>query len=91
MARVLQKKSAARVSKEPEFQELDKLLRRLEDRLKSQSVSLKETEFDKQWNDGQRDGTSTAADSTQGPLKRNFYLDEVLNIAGDLSDEFQDN
>ena len=91
VARVLQKKSAARVSKEPEFQELDKLLRRLEDRLKSQSVSLKETEFDKQWNDGQRDGTSTAADSTQGPLKRNFYLDEVLNIAGDLSDEFQDN
>jgi carboxyl-terminal processing protease len=91
VARLLQKKSTARVSKEPEFQELEKLLRRLEDRLQSQSVSLKESEFDKQWNDGQRDGTSMAADPTQGPLKRNFYLDEVLNIAGDLSDEFQDN
>ncbi len=86
----LQKKSAARVAKDPQFQDLEKLLRRLEGRLQSQSVSLKESEFDKQWKEGQRDGTSLAADDRREPLKRDFYLDEVLSIAGDLSDEFPD-
>jgi hypothetical protein len=51
---------------------------------------LKESEFDKQWKEGQRDGTSLAADDRREPLKRDFYLDEVLSIAGDLSDEFPD-
>jgi carboxyl-terminal processing protease len=79
----LQRLSEARVKKSTDFQQVTADIERYLEQQKAGEVSLVETEFMKAWQ--QASENSAASDRKGVGITRDFYLDEVLAIAADLT------
>jgi carboxyl-terminal processing protease len=79
----LQRLSEARVKKSRDFQQLTDDIERYLEQQKAGEVSLVETEFMKAWQQGSKE--SAVSERKPAGITRDFYLDEVLAIAADLT------
>lgn len=79
----LQRLSEARMKKSSDFQQAAEKIDRYLEQLKSGEISLVEAEFVKGWQ--QASGKDAASDRKGVGIERDFYLDEVLAIAADLT------
>jgi carboxyl-terminal processing protease len=85
--REVKKKSEARLANDKGFGEVRKAIEAMDRRMRGKGVPLREADFAKYWKEEQP-GSEAAPSRIQEPsLKRDFYLNEVLGIAADLSDE----
>jgi carboxyl-terminal processing protease len=79
----LQRLSAARVERSKDFQQVTDDIERYLERQKAGEISLVEADFMKAWQEAS--GKSAASDRKGVGIERDFYLDEVLSIAADLT------
>jgi len=79
----LQRLSATRVEKSKDFQQVTDDIERYLERQKAGEISLVEADFMKAWQEAS--GKSAASDRKGVGIERDFYLDEVLSIAADLT------
>ena len=82
----LRKQSETRVKKSEDFQKVVKASELYEGRKRDGKVSLVEAEFAKQWK-AAGDGSSNTAEKQRNGIVRDYYLDEVMNIAADFVKE----
>ncbi len=76
---VLKRKSGARIAADKGFRQVQRVIQRQAEILRDGGVALNEEEFTKQWK---------AMNSDSDLLeKQDFYLNEALNIAADLTEE----
>jgi carboxyl-terminal processing protease len=84
----LRQQSQARVAVNDEFKKLAGDIERYERRKKEKTLSLVETEFERQWNEGKaaedEEKKLEEMESHKRPVvKRDFYFDEAMNVTVD--------
>ncbi len=84
----LRDRSRARTSGHEEFQKLEKDIARYQRRKDEKTISLVETEFERQWNEGKaaedEEKKLEEMEMQKRPVvKRDFYFDEAMNVAID--------
>jgi carboxyl-terminal processing protease len=88
MLKTLRERSAQRVGGNEEFQKLAKDIDRYERRKKEKTISLVETEFERQWNEGKAaEDEEKKLEELEGHkrpiVRRDFYFNEAMNVAVD--------
>ena len=89
MLKTLRERSAQRVAGDKEFQELAEDIARYEKRKDEKTLSLVESEFAKQWNEGKaaEKEEQEKQEENAGPRRpvvtRDFYFDEAMRVATD--------
>jgi carboxyl-terminal processing protease len=88
MLATLRQQSQARVAAHDEFKKLAGDIERYERRKKEKTISLVETEFARQWNEGKaaddEEKKLEELESNKRPVvKRDYYFDEAMNVATD--------
>ena len=89
MLKILRKRSAERVAVDEEFSELADDIARYEKRKQDKSISLLESDFTKQWNEGKaaEEEEEEKQEKDAGPrrpvVNRDFYFDEAMRITAD--------
>jgi len=87
--KMLRERSALRVADDEEFQELAKDIARYEKRKNDKTLSLLESEFAKQWNEGKaaEKEEQEKQEENAGPRRpvvtRDFYFDEAMRVTAD--------
>jgi carboxyl-terminal processing protease len=82
----LRKQSEARLKKSEDFQKVLNASEIFEERTRDKKVSLVEAEFAKQWK-AAGDDSNNSPDKPRNGIVRDYYLDEVMNIAADFAKE----
>jgi carboxyl-terminal processing protease len=86
---VLRQRSAERVAGEKKFQELAEDIARYQKRKDEKTISLVESEFERQWNEGkaaekeEEDRLEKSEFSKRPVVERNYYFDEAMNVVVD--------
>jgi len=89
MLRALRERSTARVSQSEEFRKLQGDITQYQKRKNEKTISLVESEFEKQWNEGkaaddEEKKLEQELDSQRRPVvKRDYYFDEAMNVTSD--------
>ncbi len=89
MLKMLRERSAQRVAGDKEFQELAEDIARYEKRKDEKTLSLVESEFAKQWNEGKaaEKEEQEKQEENAGPRRpvvtRDFYFDEAMRVTTD--------
>jgi carboxyl-terminal processing protease len=89
MLRSLKDRSAARVVQSEEFRKVERDIARYQKRKSEKSISLVESEFERQWNEGraaedEEKKIEEEMDAQRRPVvKRDFYFNEAMNVASD--------
>ncbi len=89
MLKMLRERSARRVAGDKEFQELAEDIARYEKRKDEKTLSLVESEFTKQWNEGKaaEKEEQEKQEENAGPRRpvvtRDFYFDEAMRVTTD--------
>jgi len=86
---MLQERSLQRVAANQEFQELAEDIARYKKRKDEKTISLMESEFERQWNEGkaaeeEEEKRQEESEFSKRPVvKRDYYFDEAMNIVVD--------
>jgi carboxyl-terminal processing protease len=86
---MLRKRSAERVAEEKKFQELADDIARYQKRKDEKTISLVESEFERQWNEGkaaekeEEERLEKSEFSKRPVVERNYYFDEAMNVVVD--------
>jgi carboxyl-terminal processing protease len=88
MLKALRSRSAERVGGNEEFQKLAKDIARYERRKQEKTISLAESEFERQWNEGKAaEDEEKKLEELEGHkrpvVRRDFYFNEAMNVAVD--------
>ena len=89
MLRALRERSAARVVENEDFRKLQADIAQYEKRKNEKTISLVESEFEKQWNAGkaadeEEKKLEQEMDAQRRPVvKRDYYFDEAMNVTTD--------
>ncbi len=88
MLKTLRDRSIARVQADAEFAKVAKDIAQYEKRKKEKTISLVETEFARQWNEGkaaedEEKKLSEAEDPKRPIVKRDFYFNEAMRVTAD--------
>ncbi|MEI6256289.1 MAG: carboxy terminal-processing peptidase [Planctomycetota bacterium] len=89
MLRALRERSVGRISGSEEFRKVQKDIVQYEKRKSEKNVSLVETDFEKQWNEGkaaddEEKKLEEEMDAQRRPVvKRDFYFNEAMNVTAD--------
>ena len=88
MLKTLRDRSAGRVQADPEFTKVAKDIAQYEKRKNEKTISLVETEFERQWNDGkaaedEEKKIAEAEDPKRPIVKRDFYFNEAMKVTVD--------
>ena len=89
MLRALQERSATRITKSEDFAKVRKDIAQYEKRKSEKTISLVESEFDRQWNEGkaaedEEKKLEEEMDAQRRPIvKRDFYFNEAMNVTAD--------
>jgi len=88
MLKTLRDRSIARVQADAEFAKVAKDIAQYEKRKKEKTISLVESEFAKQWNEGkaaedEEKKLSEAEDPKRPVVKRDFYFNEAMQVTAD--------
>jgi hypothetical protein len=88
MLTTLRARSAERVVGNEEFQKLAKDIARYERRKQEKTISLVESEFERQWNEGKAaEDEEKKLEELEGHkrpvVRRDFYFNEAMNVAVD--------
>jgi len=85
----LRKRSAERVAAEKKFQDLAGDIARYQKRKDEKSISLVESEFERQWNEGkaaekeEEERLEKTEFSKRPVVERDYYFDEAMNVVVD--------
>lgn len=85
----LQSRSSARVAADEKFKELAGDIARYQKRKDEKTLSLVESEFERQWNEGkaaekeEEERLEKAEFSARPVVERNYYFDEAMNVVVD--------
>jgi carboxyl-terminal processing protease len=88
MLRTLQERSASRVAANDEFRKVQAEIAQYQKRKSEKTISLVETEFERQWNEGKaaddEEKKLEEMDAQRRPVvKRDFYFNEAMNVTVD--------
>ena len=89
MLRALKERSTARIAKSEDFTKVQKDIAQYEKRKSEKTISLVESEFERQWNEGkaaedEEKKLEEEMDAQRRPVvKRDFYFNEAMNVTGD--------
>ena len=89
MLRALKERSAARIAKSEDFTKVQKDIAQYEKRKSEKTISLVESEFERQWNEGkaaedEEKKLEEEMDAQRRPIvKRDFYFNEAMNVTAD--------
>ncbi|NBT14533.1 MAG: hypothetical protein EBS56_13310, partial [Planctomycetia bacterium] len=88
MLKTLRDRSIARVQADAEFAKVAKDIAQYEKRKKEKTISLVESEFARQWNEGkaaedEEKKLSEAEDPKRPVVKRDFYFNEAMQVTAD--------
>jgi carboxyl-terminal processing protease len=89
MLRALKDRSAARIAKSEDFTKVQKDISQYEKRKSEKTISLVESEFERQWNEGkaaedEEKKLEEEMDAQRRPVvKRDFYFNEAMNVTAD--------
>ena len=88
MLKTLRDRSASRVQQNEEFGKVAKDIAQYEKRKQDKTISLVETEFARQWNEGkaaedEEKKLAEVEDPKRPIVKRDFYFNEAMNVAVD--------
>jgi len=89
MLRALKERSAGRVGKSEDFSKVLKDIAQYEKRKSEKTISLIESEFERQWNEGKAadDEEKKLEDEMEAQrrpiVKRDFYFNEAMNVTAD--------
>ena len=88
MLKTLRDRSAGRVQQNEEFGKVAKDIAQYEKRKKEKTISLVESEFARQWNEGkaaedEEKKLAEVEDPKRPIVKRDFYFNEAMNVAVD--------
>ena len=89
MLRALKERSTARIAKSEDFTKVQKDIAQYEKRKSEKTISLVESEFARQWNEGkaaedEEKKLEEEMDAQQRPIvKRDFYFNEAMNVTAD--------
>jgi carboxyl-terminal processing protease len=89
MLRALRERSAGRVAKSEDFGKVQKDIAQYEKRKSEKTISLVESEFERQWNEGkaaeeEEKKLEEEMDAQRRPVvKRDFYFNEAMNVTAD--------
>jgi hypothetical protein len=86
---MLRKRSAERVAATEKFQDLAGDIARYQKRKDEKTISLVESEFERQWNEGkaaekeEEERLEKSEFSKRPVVERNYYFDEAMNVVVD--------
>ncbi len=86
---MLRQRSAERVAGEKKFQDLAEDIARYQKRKDAKTISLVESEFERQWNEGkaaekeEEERLEKSEFSKRPVVERNYYFDEAMNVVVD--------
>ena len=89
MLRALKERSTARIAKSEDFTKVQKDIAQYEKRKSEKTISLVESEFDRQWNEGkaaedEEKKLEEEMDAQRRPVvKRDFYFNEAMSVTAD--------
>jgi len=88
MLKTLRDRSAARVQADPEFAKVAKDIAQYQKRKNEKTISLVESEFAKQWNEGkaaedEEKKVAEAEDPKRPIVKQDFYFNEAMKVTAD--------
>ena len=89
MLRALKERSTARIAKSEDFTKVQKDIAQYEKRKSEKTISLVESEFARQWNEGkaaedEEKKLEEEMDAQRRPIvKRDFYFNEAMNVTAD--------
>ena len=88
MLKTLRDRSGARVQADPEFTKVAKDIAQYEKRKNEKTISLVESEFEKQWNEGkaaedEEKKLAEVEDPKRPVVKRDFYFNEAMKVTVD--------
>jgi carboxyl-terminal processing protease len=89
MLRALKERSTARIAKSEDFTKVQKDIAQYEKRKSEKTISLVESEFERQWNEGkaaedEEKKLEEEMDAQRRPVvKRDFYFNEAMSVTGD--------
>jgi carboxyl-terminal processing protease len=89
MLRALRERSVARVGRSEDFVKVQKDIAQYEKRKQEKTISLVESEFERQWNEGkaaddEEKKLEEEMDAQRRPIvKRDFYFNEAMNVTAD--------
>jgi carboxyl-terminal processing protease len=88
MLKTLRDRSAARIQADPEFAKVARDIAQYEKRKNEKTISLVESEFAQQWNEGkaaedEEKKVAEAEDPKRPIVKRDFYLNEAMRVTVD--------
>jgi len=88
MLKALRDRSVGRVAASEDFQKVEKDIAQYQKRKSEKTVSLVETEFSRQWNDGkpaddEEKKLEESIDPKRPIVKRDFYFKEAMNVTVD--------
>jgi carboxyl-terminal processing protease len=87
--RALRERSATRIAKDEDFSKVQKDIAQYEKRKSEKTISLVESEFSRQWNEGkaaedEEKKLEEEMDAQRRPVvKRDFYFNEAMNVTAD--------
>jgi carboxyl-terminal processing protease len=88
MLKVLRDRSVRRVSDSDDFRKVEKDIAQYQKRKSEKTISLVETEFARQWNEGkaaedEEKKMEESSDPKRPVVKRDFYFNEAMNVTVD--------
>ncbi len=89
MLRALRERSAGRIARDEDFSKVQKDITQYEKRKSEKTISLVESEFARQWNEGkaaedEEKKLEEEMDAQRRPVvKRDFYFNEAMNVTAD--------
>ena len=89
MLRALRERSTGRIAGSEDFVKVQKDIAQYEKRKSEKTISLVETEFERQWNEGkaaedEEKKLEEEMDAQRRPIvKRDFYFNEAMNVTAD--------